>query len=519
MTRKNAVAVVGGGLAGLTSALILARNGHDVTLIEKSARLGLTVRGFSRQGVYFDTGLHYTGGLGHDGIVSRYLRYLGLDGLDTVAFRDDGFDEIRFADTGRKVRLPIGYEAMVDGLIRQFPDQAEAVRAYMDAARNDFNSSSLLNFFLNIQGGGASGQTDEKASGQASSQASAETDGAKPVNRTAVPLADYLSGLTDDAHLRAALSIHTLLYGVSPDEVSFTQHAYVSASYFDSVHNFSGGGAALVAAMERRLAELGVTVIKGNAVARLETGGGKKLTHLVLDDGTRIAAEAAICTAHPVALADMGRDVFRPSYLEYLRSLGETTSAYMLFGIADEKPECLRGRNMFLCRDADLANAFRSNADPGQGPFYVASSPQPGGDGGKAGIIVVAPGSFDAVREWRDSTVGKRPEAYGRHKEDVVRRVREAVVSLCPDLEGVRFVDSATPLTMRDYLQTPNGGLYGAKHTVSRFNPMPVTRLPNLWLAGQSVLAPGLMGAMISAFLACGFLVGHDTLHKEAECS
>lgn len=506
MSKKHAVAVVGGGLAGLTSALILARNGHDVTLIEKSARLGLTVRGFTRQGVYFDTGLHYTGGLSRDGIVSRYLRYLGLDGLDTVAFRDDGFDEIRFADTGKTVRLPIGYEAMTEGLVSQFPHGADAIRAYMGEARRDFNSSSLLNFFLNMQEGRASAQT------------SGETDGAKPVNRASVALTDYLARITDDAHLRAALSIHTLLYGVSPDEVSFTQHAYVSASYFDSVHNFSGGGGALVAAMERRLRELGVTVICGKAVTRLETGSGKTLTSLMLDDGTRVEAGAAICTAHPASLADMGQDVFRPMYLEHLRTLEETTSAYMLFGVADEKPVCLRGRNLFLCRDPHLVNAFRPDADPARGPFYVASSPQPWGNSGKAGIIVLAPGSFESVREWKDSVTGKRPQAYKLHKEETVRRVREAVVSLCPELEAVRFVDGATPLTMRDYLQTPNGGLYGAKHTVSQLNPMPITRLPNVWLAGQSILAPGLMGAMISAFLACGFLVGHDILHKEAQC-
>ncbi|MDR0827156.1 MAG: FAD-dependent oxidoreductase, partial [Desulfovibrio sp.] len=141
MSQRQKFSVIGGGISGLTSALILARNGHDVTLVEQSPRLGLTIRGFTRQGVYFDTGLHYTGGLTECGIVSRYLRYLGIDGLDVLSFREDGFDEIRFADTGRTILLPVGFAAMGQALAEQFPDHREAIDAYMQAAKADFEAS------------------------------------------------------------------------------------------------------------------------------------------------------------------------------------------------------------------------------------------------------------------------------------------------------------------------------------------------------------------------------------------
>ena len=489
MSEKKSVAVIGGGLAGLTSALILARNGHAVTLVEKSHSLGLTVRGFFRQGVYFDTGLHYTGGLAENGIVSRYLRYLGLGSLGLAPFDDDCFDEIYFADADKTVRLPIGYERMTDALQAAFPEERDAVAGYMRAAREGFESSSLLNFFLSAQSGMPSAKTD-------------------------VSLDGFLDTLTHNPHLRAVLSMHALLYGVAPDEVPFLQHAYVAASYFDSVHNFAGGGAALVEAMERKLEAEGVRVITGNAVRRIVCGERKRVSHLELADGTRILADACICTVHPASLADMAGDIFRPAYLERLRSLEETASAYMFFGIADGKPACLRGRNLFLCRDARLSNAFGGQMAPEAGPFYVASSPQPAGSE-KSGIVVVAPGSFEHVRAWAESSRGNRPEAYREFKRATVERVRESLVALCPELETVRFVDAATPLTMRDYLGTPHGGLYGCKHTIACFNPLPMTRVSNLWLAGQSVIAPGLMGAMISAFLACGFFLGHDRLRKD----
>ncbi|MCC8194918.1 MAG: NAD(P)/FAD-dependent oxidoreductase [Deltaproteobacteria bacterium] len=492
MAEKKTAAVIGAGLAGLTSALILARNGYTVTLVEKSRRVGLTVRGFSREGVYFDTGLHYTGGLGENGIVSRYLRYLGFGSPELVPFADDCFDEIRFADTGKTVRLPIGYERMTGALQAAFPEDAEAVAAYMRAARDGFAKSSLLRFFLGAQNGPDAIQDPGDA----------------------VSLSAYLETLTADPYLRAALSMHALLYGVSPEEIPFTQHAYVTASYFDSVHNFAGGGGALIRAFERRLAEENVTVITGNGVRRILCDGKRRVTGLALETGETIQADACICTTHPHALAAMAEDLFRPVYLKRLRSLEDTASAYMFFGISETGPECLRGKNLFLCRGPELGNAFGGRMAPEDGPFYVASSPQPAGSA-KSGIVVVAPGGFDQVARWAASSRGRRPPGYAAFKEGVVARVREALVRQCPELEAVRFVDAATPLTMRDYLDAPRGGLYGCKHTVSQFNPLPLTRSPNLWLAGQSVIAPGLMGAMISGFLACGFLLGHSTLHEE----
>ena len=494
MTEGKHVGVIGGGLAGLTSALLLARNGYTVTLVEKSRQVGLTLRGFYRQGTYFDTGLHYTGGLAENGIVSRYLRYLGFDALELVAFDDAGFDEIYFEDTGKRVRLPVGYERITASLQADFPEEAEAVAAYMQAARDGFASSSLLRFFMDAKGGMEALQAQSGCS-----------------------LKEYLDTITDTPHLRATLAIHSLLYGCSPAETPFVQHSYVAASYYDSVHNFVGGGGALIKAFEQRLAEEGVTVITGNGVRRIVCDGKRRVTGLELEDGETIPVEGCICTAHPASLAMMAGDLFRPAYLKWLRGLEDTASAYMFFGIAETRPDCLRGRNLFLCRGPELENAFGGRMTPEHGPFYVATSPQPDPKA-KAGIVVVAPGSFSHVAQWADSSRGKRPAAYVAYKEGVATRVRDSLVRLCPELEAVRFVEAATPLTMRDYLDAPQGGLYGCKHTVAHFNPLPVTRSPNLWLAGQSVIAPGLMGAMISGFLACGFLLGHSTLQREMTC-
>ena len=67
---------------------------------------------------------------------------------------------------------------------------------------------------------------------------------------------------------------------------------------------------------------------------------------------------------------------------------------------------------------------------------------------------------------------------------------------------------------MRDFCGSPEGGLYGVKHRVGQYNPLPATRMRGLFLAGQAIGGAGLLGAVMSAFLCCGHIVGHATLQQ-----
>jgi len=52
------IAVIGGGLAGITAAIALAESGADVTLLEARPRLGGATCSFNRDGLIVDTGQH-----------------------------------------------------------------------------------------------------------------------------------------------------------------------------------------------------------------------------------------------------------------------------------------------------------------------------------------------------------------------------------------------------------------------------------------------------------------------------
>ena len=55
--------IIGSGLGGLSTGVILAKNGYDVTILEQSGQIGGCLQCFQRDGVKFETGMHFIGSL------------------------------------------------------------------------------------------------------------------------------------------------------------------------------------------------------------------------------------------------------------------------------------------------------------------------------------------------------------------------------------------------------------------------------------------------------------------------
>jgi squalene-associated FAD-dependent desaturase len=94
------VAVIGGGLAGITAAITLAESGADVTLLEARPRLGGATCSFNRDGLIVDTGQHI-----FLGCCSAYRDLLAKLGMTEHAPLQDRFDVTVLAPGGRKARL------------------------------------------------------------------------------------------------------------------------------------------------------------------------------------------------------------------------------------------------------------------------------------------------------------------------------------------------------------------------------------------------------------------------------
>ncbi|MDR1777923.1 MAG: FAD-dependent oxidoreductase [Desulfovibrio sp.] len=484
--------VIGGGISGMAAALVLAKFGFSVVLIEKRKQLAPTIRGFSRQGTNFDTGLHYVGGLQPDGPLTRYFSFLGLSDVPFTNLCQNCFDRIRFADRAEDIQLPVGRDAIIDYLSGIFPDDRHFISSYYHQIQNLFDSSGFLNFKGNFR----------DATNAACKQES---------------LACVVDKGTQNPILRTVLSIHSLLYGVSPEETPFIQHARVAGSYLEGVKTVAGGGKILASSFENQLAKSDVTCSCGSAVTAISYDHAG-VNGVVLEDERFVPAAGLLFTAHPSILPKLLPDgAIKPAFSRRLLSLEDTISSHTLFCSCDSEIPSVQGNNLFVCLKTGIYHAFRPDCRLDDGPFYVSRrvpdnlvTPM-----NQSGLIIFAPGNIREYGEWADSKTGQRPEAYRIFKRRRMERLLEIFLRHCPEFKKIRVLDGGTPLTNRDYLGAPLGGLYGTKHSLNQFSPLPATKIPNLWMAGQSIIAPGILGAVISAFVACGFIVGMEKLQAE----
>ena len=486
--------VIGAGISGLASSIILSRNGLKTALVEKSGKTGPLVRGFRRKGHYFDTGFHHAGGIGEGSSGQAILSYLGVSKhLTLVPCNPDCFDVIRFSDSSFEFQFPIGYDMISERLHEAFPGDKPAIDAYIHEIKRQ---CSLLPF-LNLDADLNSVNILENVHGSS--------------------LEEFLSGLTDNELLKSVLTVHCLLNGVPPDEQALNNYAYIVGPYYESVNYIRGGGSAVITALEEEARENGVDIFLKKNASKLIFSSAGDLSGVSFQDESIIECKKCISTIHPLQLLSLVPDSrFRPSYISRIKSLDETLSAYILYGNSEIDLKALFGTSLYLLPGAGI-DAFSCNNPLEERTFNIVSieGDKPEKHTGNE-FVAICPASIEEARPWADSRMGSRPPEYKAFKEKIKERMFKHIQSSCPELNGkITALDCSTPLTLRDYSNSPYGSMYGIKHKIDQFNPFPVTKVPGLYLAGQSIVSPGLLGAIISALFACGSILGHDLIKGE----
>lgn len=131
---KSDVIIIGSGLGGLLCGAILSREGMSVCILEKHHQPGGCLQTFIRNGVEFDTGVHYIGGLDEGEVLHRYFSYFGLTGKELFRrMNPDGFDVISFNDI--EYPIAMGFDNFTEQLLPFFPDQEGSLKRFKDDAR------------------------------------------------------------------------------------------------------------------------------------------------------------------------------------------------------------------------------------------------------------------------------------------------------------------------------------------------------------------------------------------------
>jgi len=489
------VIIIGSGLGGLVSSIILAKEGYSVCVLEKNNQFGGNLQTFVRDKTIFDTGIHYIGGLSEGQNLYKYFKYLGImEDLSLKKMDEDGFDIISFEDDNTEFPHAQGYENFVNHLAEFFPDERTNIQNYCDKIVETCDSFPLYN----LQ---AEGKYDSEI--------------------LSVNAKDYIDEITQNKKLRAVLAGSNFLYAGIEDKSPFYVHALSVNSYIQSSWRCINGGSQITKQLIKQLKANGGEVFKYKEVVKFNTEGNDVVS-AVMKDGSEVFGKIFISNIEPKTTLEMvGEEKFRKSFYSRIQSLEGVISAFSLYVVF--KPETFPyiNHNYYHFKDSNGVWTAHEYDDDSWPKAYMASMNASKENVWADGMTFITYMKYDEMKAWENTfntTAEKndRGESYEEFKNRKAERFLQEIEIKFPGIrEKIQSVHTSTPLSYRDYIGGSNGNMYG--YVKDSNNPMktfiaPKTKLNNLYLTGQSINMHGVLGVTIGAVVTCSEIVGKEYL-------
>jgi len=490
------VVIVGGGLGGMLSAVLLAKEGIKVCVLERDKQVGGCLQTFSFDKKVFDSCVHYIGGLGEGHTLWQIFKYAGImDKLELKAYDEDGFDKMAFGDDPILYPQAIGKENFIEQLLPHFPEEREALQQYIDTVSTVGDHFPLYRL--------RHGSADEKAAVSSWS------------------LTETLEKITANKKLQNVLAGNNLLYAGEAGKTPFYLHALVLESYIHSSHKIMPGSSQIAKFLWRELQSHGGEIHRNTEVTKLVEEKGV-ITYAETKDGQKFYGKQFIANVHPEVLLGMvDSDMLRTAYRKRIKGLKQTISTYMLNLALKPGIIPMRRYNIYWNASENAWDAvhYKPNEWPANyAAFFTEDATNPGYT---ESLSVLSYMHYEEIAKWegtanRTGDEHDRGDDYNEFKEQKAELLLQKLYERMPELKGnIMSHISATPLTYRDYTGTPAGSLYGVLKDINKPAETTIatrTKIPNLLLTGQNVNLHGVLGVSITSIATCAELVGMEYL-------
>lgn len=494
--KKYDVVIVGSGLGGLVSAVILAKEGYSVCVLEKNNQFGGNLQTFARDKTVFDTGIHYIGGLARGENLHKYFSYLGIaEDLNLERLDTDGHDRITFDGDDNEYPHAQGYENFITRLLHYFPEEEQSLRNYCDMLNNTCNAFPLYNAVNDI-----SQYTTALLSKNA---------------------LQSINELTHNKKLRAVLAGSNFLYAGNSKSPLYV-HALSVNSYMQSSWRCVNGGSQITKQLIKQLKKHGGEIYKYKEV----TGFGFQGENLIsakTKDGEEYFADTFISNIDAkTTLRLIGGEHFRKSFYNRVQGLENIVSAFSLYIVFKPGTFPYKNYNYYHHKDAaQVWNASEKN-EFSWPQFYMASmNVTANQDEWAESMTLITYMKFDEVKQWENthnttSDSEDRGVAYIKFKAQKAELLLTEAEKKFPQIRKcIQSMHTSTPLSYRDYIGGQHGSLYGyakdSEDPMKTFIPAK-TKINNLYLTGQSVNMHGVLGVTIGSVATCSEILGREYL-------
>lgn len=484
---KYDVVIIGSGLGGLVSGMILSKEGMSVCVLEQHHKVGGNLQTFKRDGCIFDTGMHYIGSMSEGQYLHKYFKYLEItDKLDLMQLDMDGYDCLSFDNDDTEYMISQGYDNFVNSLAHYFPEERKNLKAYTDKVKSVIDSFPLYDV----------------------SQVESVNISYDVLGESA---AKFLRTITPNTRLQNILAGAYTLYAGFPDNTPMYIHACTRDSLVNSCWRPVNGSQQIADHLANGIRRYGGTVLTSHKVANIDAANGIAES-VSLENGQKIFAENFISNAHPITtlkMIDEGK--IKKIYRKRIMGLENSWGAFTVYAILKKDSFPYLNKNFFHYNEVGILEA-KYDDDHWPDNYYFYTPATSNTKKYAESIVALTDMKYEELSPWYGTRINRRGEDYEEFKQRKAEKLLDALEKRIPGIRSkiVKYYTS-TPLTFEDYTGTDQGSAYGIMKDCNdplRHIILPRTKISNLLFTGQNLNLHGILGVTASAVITCSEIVG-----------
>ena len=490
MTKDKHIIIIGSGLGGLTCGYILAKSGYRVTILEKNAQLGGCLQTFTRDGVKFETGMHYIGSMDEGQILNRFFDYFNLlNDVPLSRLNPNGYDIISL--DGQHFPIANGDENFVDILSQFFPQERDNLQDYC----NYINKITDYSVFYSSKERLNSNFLREPAFVRSASE--------------------FITSATSNPILQSVLSGNLPLYAGVENKTPLYIHALIHDFYNNSAFRIVGGSDCITDSLVKSIQAMGGEVLPHHQVVKINCDDSKATSVSIRRNGeeSEMTADYIISNQHPCRMLELlDTPMIRKSYRNRVVSLENTISNFTLYLRFKDNTVPYQNYNLYYSKETDVwKNAGNYTADRFPlGFLYMHNCSEQNQKYAKSAMLMSYM-SFDDVKQWQGTRIERRGSEYEAFKHEKAEILLDLLEQQLPGTRAtITKYYTSSPLTYLDYTGTERGSMYGILadcQNLLNTKILPRTKVPNLLLTGQNTNIHGILGVMIGSVITAGELI------------
>ena len=452
--------VIGGGISGLASASLLARDGHSVTLVESNTALGGRAGSWERDGFRFDTGPSW---YLMPEVFDHFYKLLGTnaaDQLDLVTL-DPGY-RVFFEGEDEPIDVSADREANIELFERIEPGAGAKLDAYLESALDTYEMAKARFLYTTY------------ADFRPLFTRDVLSRTGKLGRLLVEPLATLAARTVKDDRLQKILGYPAVFLGSSPYITPSMYHLMSHLDLADGVLYPMGGFTRVIQSIVDLARAEGVTILTGAAVTRItvEDGAATGVEYRDRDGVIRtLSADVVVSAAD---LHHTETQLLEPGQQTYPERYWEKTTAgpgglLLYLGVEGEIPELEHHTLMFTREWQRGFDAIfgRNSSVPAPASLYVckpsvvdpATAPE-----GYTNLFVLVPIPSDPTIGRGDSD-GDGDARIETLADQVIEQI--AHWAGIPDLAGrITVRRTVGPRNFADELNSWKGTMLGPAHTL-----------------------------------------------------